>query len=290
MLFIEFGVRVTMKPEELEISTELSFIVEFDLNRTGMIEEIKTEFDIIRMCITQLGELGKDYVPMVDRLLVMPLRKLLCDKNSVLLKLVPDLRLSPIGGKEIELTDGLKVIHPCLSVASQEKWLPVKRWRKQRIAWFEKSAADLPDMYPAFVYISIMTRLNRLIENGVIRRSDKQRFESYFALKNVVFNGNEEDVYMRVDLADSSANTFIFSLLKKAGYYDLTVHEFIKHLSNKRGAHIDIGHSEVIELVNDPISELVKPTTCIAIQMILAVKQQIPELANYWPEMVLSEI
>ena len=161
---------------------------------------------------------------------------------------------------------------------------------KQIIARIEKSASDLPGMYPAFVYKSIMTKLDRLIENRVIKASDQQRFESYLELKNVVFNGNEEDVYMRVDSADASANTFIFSLLKKAGYYDSTVNEFIKHLSNKRGAHIDIGHSEVIELVNDPISELVKPTTCIALQMIWAVKHQVPELMNYWPEMELSQV
>lgn len=279
-----------MKPEEADITTELSFILEFDLNRAGMIEEIKTEFDIIRMCITQLDELGKDYVPMIDRLLVMPLRKLLCDKNSVLLKIVPNLKLSPIGSKEIDLVDGLKIIHPDLSVVPQEDWIPIKKWRKQVIARIDKSASDLPDMYPAFAYNSIIAKLNRMVENRIIRRNDQRRFESYFELKNVIFNGNEEDVFMRVDPTDLSANSFIFSLLKKAGYYDLTINEFIKHLSNKRGAHIDIGHSAVIELVNDPISELVKPTTCIALQMIWAVKQQVPELMNYWPEMKLIQV
>ena len=287
---IRYSRCITMKPEEVDISTELSFILEFDLNRAGMIEEIKTEFDIIRMCITQLDELGKDYVPMIDRLLVMPLRKLLCDKNSVLLKIVPNLKLPPIGNNEIDLKDGLKIIHPNLSVEPQEDWIPIKKWRKQVIARIEKSASDLPAMYPAFAYKIITTKLNRMVENRIIKPSDQQRFNSYFELKRVFFNGNEEDIFMRIDPTDSSANSFIFSLLKKAGYYDLTINEFIKHLSNKRGAHIDIGHSAAIELVNDPISELVKPTTCISLQMIWAVKHQVPELMNYWPEMKLNQV
>ena len=57
---------------------ELNFVEEFNLNRHGMIKEIETEFNIIRLCIQEMGELDAEYHPMLDRILVMPLRKLLC--------------------------------------------------------------------------------------------------------------------------------------------------------------------------------------------------------------------
>jgi hypothetical protein len=47
-----------------------------------MIKEIETEFDIIRLCLSELVELDIKYVPMINRILVIPLRKLLCEKNQ----------------------------------------------------------------------------------------------------------------------------------------------------------------------------------------------------------------
>ena len=74
---------MAMKLEESDIKSELSFVLEVELNRNGMIEEIKTEFDIIRMCLPYLNDLNKNYIPIINRIVVMPLRKLLCDDNSM---------------------------------------------------------------------------------------------------------------------------------------------------------------------------------------------------------------
>ena len=74
-------------------------------------------------------------------------------------------------------------------------------------------------------------------------------------------------------------------MLKKANYYDLSIYNFIKHLSDKRGAHIDVGHGPVIELVNQKDNNGHNLILCFAIQLIWAVKNQIPELSDYWPEM-----
>ena len=68
-----------------------------------------------------------------------------------------------------------------------------------------------------------------------------------------------------------------------------TMYNFLKHLSDKRGAHIDIGHSPVVEMANAPITDVITPVLCIAIQTIWAVKHQVPELANYWPGMEIPE-
>lgn len=75
----------------------------------------------------------------------------------------------------------------------------------------------------------------------------------------------------------------IFELMNKAGYYSLTIYDFIKHLSDKRGAHIDFGLAPLVKMMND--SNSITPIQCFALQLIFAAKEQIPELANYWPEL-----
>lgn len=264
----------------INMNPELSFVMEFNLGRKGMLKEIQTEFDIIRLCLTQLDELGKEYLPMLDRILVMPLRKLLCEQNSVLLKVAPDLKLSPLTGTEIQLDDKMKMIRPNLTIATQDKWIPVDEWLAQNIAWFDKTVSDLPDMIPEFVYENILNKL---------KKADKLIFEPLFKKKEVMYQGSMSTIHTRVDATDAQKNAIIFSMLKKIGYYDLSMYNFLKHLSDKRGAHIDIGHSPVVEMANAPITDVVTPVLCIAIQTIWAVKHQVPELANYWPGMDIPE-
>lgn len=90
----------------------------------------------------------------------------------------------------------------------------------------------------------------------------------------------------RVEPENTSANHRIFELMKKAGYYDLTVYDFIKHLSDKRGAHIDMEIAPLIKVVNGDKSQIFTPIVCFGLQLIYAAKKQIPELKNYWPEMI----
>lgn len=269
----ENGNKINMDPE-------LSFVMEFDLGRKGMIKEIETEFDIIRLCLVELKELGKEYLPMLDRILVMPLRKLLCEQNSVLLKVAPDLKLSPLTGREIELDNKMKMIRPNLTITSKDRWIPVDLWLAQNIAWFDKSVSDLPDMIPDFVYENILNKL---------KKADKTVFEPLFEAKEIIYKGTLTKIHTRVDASDSTKNATIYSTLKKIGYYDLSVYNFLKHLSDKRGAHIDIGHSPVVEMVNAPITDVITPVLCIAVQTIWAVKDQVPELANYWSGMEIPE-
>lgn len=264
----------------IEMEPELSFVMEFNLGRNGMIKEIETEFDIIRLCMTQLDALGKDYRSMLDRILVMPLRKLLCEKNSVLLKVAPNLKLSPLTGTVIEFDNGMKMIRPNLTITPQDQWLSIDDWLNQKIAWFDKTTTDLPDMIPTFVYETILNKFKKV---------DKNIFETMFEAQEVVYQGQVTQIYTRVDSRNESKNATIFSMLKSIGYYDLSVYNFIKHLSDKRGAHIDIGHSPVVSLVNSPVVNIITPILCIALQTIWAVKRQIPELSSYWSDMEIPE-
>lgn len=77
----------------------------------------------------------------------------------------------------------------------------------------------------------------------------------------------------------------IFELMKKAGYYDLTIFDFIKHLSDKRGAHIDPGIAPLIKNINGDKNRKITPIVSFAIQLIYAAKKQIPEMQDYWSEM-----
>ena len=76
-----------------DVQIELNFIDEFELSRQGMIDEIKTEFDIIRFCVSNMTKYKISAREMFDRIMIMPLRKLLCEKNSVLLKVCPDFNM-----------------------------------------------------------------------------------------------------------------------------------------------------------------------------------------------------
>ena len=77
---------------------ELNFVDEFNLKRHGMIMEIEQEFNTIKLCFQQTGLLDKQYQPMIDRIIVMPLRKLLCEESSVLLEVCPDFKMPPLLG------------------------------------------------------------------------------------------------------------------------------------------------------------------------------------------------
>ena len=67
---------------------ELNFITQFNLSRNGMILELKEEFNILRLAFSQISMLGDEYREMLDRIMVMPLRKLLFENQhaTILLK------------------------------------------------------------------------------------------------------------------------------------------------------------------------------------------------------------
>lgn len=261
--------------EQNNLNSELSFLTEFELSRKGMLKEIKTEFDIIRLCITQLNKIDKKFFPAIDRILVMPLRKLLCDKEPVLLKIEPNFKLPPFICKTIDTTDKLKFNFPFFKVVNQNEWIPINEWLEQKIAWFDKTVSDLPDSIPKATYKKIL---------NFLKGNDKKEFESLFKLNDNTVDESSEKVYTRIEPDDEAKNKIIFSFLKEVGYYDLTVYTFIKHLSDKRGAHIDTGFAPLINILNRPVEHNYSIASVMAIFVICSAKTQIPELAEYWTE------
>ena len=264
----------------LNLDPELSFIGEFELSRNGMIEEVKTEFNIVRLCMTEADNLGNEYLKMIDRILVMPIRKLLCEKNSVLLKISPDFKMSPLTGSIYELDGKLHITRPSFEVLAREKWIPLNDWLQKDIAYFDRTVDDLPDVFPEFVYLGIINKL---------KKADRQDFESLLQRRELEYKGKPSVVYLKKKPKDIDANKKIFSCLEAVGYNHLSIYNFLKHQSDKRGAHIDVGHSLVVEMINNPIEKNVTITLCIAIQMVYAAKVQIPELSDYWPNMPTLE-
>lgn len=269
-----------MKKLDKSYEVKLNFTDEFNLNRNGMIKEIKIEFDIIRLCFQELGDLGEQYDTMLDRILVMPLRKLLCENNSVLLQVCPDFKMPPLIGTPIKLMGEQIMVRPPFEVAKEELWLPVEDWLNQIISRFDRNAESTVTILPKHTYDGITKRLNaRKLKNL------KPRFESLYVSEETEYKGKVSEVYFKVDPNNASTNQEVFDILDQIGYNQLTIYDFIKHLSDKRGAHIDIGHSPVIGMVNQADVQRFTPVHYFAAEMIYAAKKQIPELSDYWVEM-----
>ena len=269
-----------MKNVDSTYKAELNFVDEFNLSRKGMILEIEQEFNTIKLCFQQTGLLDKQYQPMIDRMIVMPLRKLLCEQSSVLRAVCPDFKMPPLSGIEVEIGDNQKLIHAPFVTKTIDEWIPIDQWLEQMISWFERDENNIAQMLPKFSYEYILKRLNSKQFKHL-----KNEFASLFKCEQVEYRGEVMDVYVRVYPDNAEKNTRIYKILDEIGYNKLSLYNYLKHISDKRGAHIDVGHSLVVEIVNYADDEGLTPIHYFAAQMIYAAKKQVPELANYWPEM-----
>lgn len=271
---------MTMKNIDDTYKAELNFVDEFDLNRHGMILEIKQEFNIIMLCLQQTKLLDKQYRPVIDRIMVMPLRKLLCEQSSVLLMVCPEFKMPPLSGIEVKIGDNQHLVHTPFVKKEIEEWIPLAQWLEQSISWFDRDQNSIAQMLPKFSYECIVKRLN-----GKQFRYMKNEFVSLFESENVEYLGKVMEVYVRKYPNDLEKNIRIYEILDEIGYNKLSLYNYIKHISDKRGAHIDVGHSLIVEMVNSADKDGFTPIHYLAVQMIYAAKKQVPELNNYWPEL-----
>lgn len=262
----------------IKITSELNFLTEFELSRNGMIAEIINEFNVLRLAFSQKVELSNEYQEILDRIIVMPLRKLFFENQhtSILLKVCPDFRMPKLSGISYKGEDKLHIELAPYSTTDQSSWISVEDWGNQPIAYFDKRVADLPQAIPANTFQNIINKL---------KKEDKLVFSSLFDNCDVKYKGEINNVFIRKNPSDENANTQIYDIMDKAGYYKLTVYDFIKHLSDKRGAHIDPGIALLVKFINGNEATDITPIQCFAVQMIYAAKKQIPELVDYWPEM-----
>ncbi len=259
---------------------ELNFVDEFTLSRKGMISEIEQEFNTIKLCFQQTGLLDKQYQPVIDRMIVMPLRKLLCEQSSVLRAVCPGFKMPPLSGVEIEIGDNQKLIHAPFITKKMDEWILIDQWLEQVISWFERDENNIAQMLPKFSYEYIVKKLNSKQFKYM-----KNEFISLFRCEQVEYRGEAIDVYVRSYPDDSERNKRIYEILDEIGYNKLSLYNYIKHISDKRGAHVDVGHSLVVDIVNYADGDGLTPIHYFAAQMIYAAKKQVPELNNYWPEM-----
>ena len=215
---------------------------------------------------------------MLDCIAVMSLRKVLFENQhkTLILELCPDFKMPVISGIHFEGNDKLHLELAPYKFGKMESWISLEEWANQKIAYFDKDVSDIPEFIPDMTF--------QLILNKLKNKQGKIEFGQMFRKEKVEYKGEQIIGYKRNNPDDIASSHRIFELMKNAGYYDLTVYDFIKHLSDKRGAHIDMGISNLIKIINQD-DQIITPIICFGLQLIYAAKMQIPELKDYWPEM-----
>lgn len=78
----------------------------------------------------------------------------------------------------------------------------------------------------------------------------------------------------------------IYYLLTKAGYYSLNVYDYIKHLSDRRGAHIDFTIAPLVKIMKgNSKGKNITAVQGIALLLILTVRKEFLEVKGHWTEM-----
>ena len=239
----------TLHNQMKSIEPELNFTDEFTLSRNGIAKEIEADFDTIRLCLDLRGRYP-DKREVFNRIIAMPLRKLLCERtgDSALERLCP-------GFKE-------------------STWLPLEAWKKQIVAYFSRTENDFSGWLTSYAYNGIRNNL---------KGRDKTDFESYMQSEVALVGDEPSNGYgLKDNTPEGRARTY--ALMEKAGYNQLTIYDFIKHLADKKSAHIDQAVSILVSIVNKPGQGDFNLLECIGLQLIIAAKKQIPELNDYWPQ------
>ena len=265
----------TLHNQMKSIEPELNFTDEFTLSRNGIAKEIEADFDTIRLCLDLRGRYP-DKREVFNRIIAMPLRKLLCERtgDSALERLCPGSKMFPLDGHDSNLRNNLHVIRPPLGFQKESTWLPLEAWKKQIVAYFSRTENDFSGWLTSYAYNGIRNNL---------KGRDKTDFESYMQSEVALVGDEPSNGYgLKDNTPEGRARTY--ALMEKAGYNQLTIYDFIKHLADKKSAHIDQAVSILISIVNQPGQGDFNLLECIGLQLIIAAKKQIPELNDYWPQ------
>ena len=265
----------TLHNQMKSIEPELNFTDDFTLSRNGIAKEIEADFDTIRLCLDLRGRYP-DKREVFNRIIAMPLRKLLCERtgDSALERLCPGFKMFPLDGHDSNLQNNLHVIRPPLGFQKESTWLPLEAWKKQIVAYFSRTENDFSGWLTSYAYNGIRNNL---------KGRDKTDFESYMQSEVALVGDEPSNGYgLKDNTPEGRARTY--ALMEKAGYNQLTIYDFIKHLADKKSAHIDQAVSILVSIVNKPGQGDFNLLECIGLQLIIAAKKQIPELNDYWPQ------
>lgn len=265
----------TLHNQMKSIEPELNFTDEFTLSRNGIAKGIEADFDTIRLCLDLRGRYP-DKREVFNRIIAMPLRKLLCERtgDSALERLCPGFKMFPLDGHDSNLQNNLHVIRPPLGFQKESTWLPLEAWKKQIVAYFSRTENDFSGWLTSYAYNGIRNNL---------KGRDKTDFESYMQSEVALVGDEPSNGYgLKDNTPEGRARTY--ALMEKAGYNQLTIYDFIKHLADKKSAHIDQAVSILVSIVDKPGQGDFNLLECIGLQLIIAAKKQIPELNDYWPQ------
>ena len=281
------GITYEQKEEKQIYESELNFLFEFELSERGKVEQIERELDVIQFYIGLLNSLEKKSYDTFDYLIVMPIRKLLCEEKSILREVCPDFKMPKFDG-EVHVFDDenlqsklrIKVTH--FVVDPQKEWISLDDWLQSKIAWLDKTSDDVPIGFDEHIYQTIRNKVNKLnkIQKGII-----SEFDSFFRLEEMEMrDGNKCKVYRFVDREDEQKKERLFCILKQTGYYDLTLYDFLKGIADGRGAHIDKSMSPILKLVNITPYKGMSAIMVLAVQTMYAIAKQVKGLEKYLPQ------
>lgn len=215
----------TLHNQMKSIEPELNFTDEFTLSRNGIAKEIEADFDTIRLCLDLRGRYP-DKREVFNRIIAMPLRKLLCERtgDSALERLCPGFKMFPLDGHDSNLRNNLHVIRPPLGFQKESTWLPLEAWKKQIVAYFSRTENDFSGWLTSYAYNGIRNNL---------KGRDKTDFESYMQSEVALVGDEPSNGYgLKDNTPEGRARTY--ALMEKAGYNQLTIYDFIKHLADKK--------------------------------------------------------
>ena len=266
---------------------ELNFLFKFELSEQGIVEQIERELDVIQFFIGNLRIIEKKYYEMIDYQIVMSLRKLLCEEKSILRDLCPYFKMPKFEG-EVHILDDehfqskLRIIVTSFTVDPQKEWIPLDNWLQSRIAWFDKKPEDVPIGFDEHIFSIILNKVNKLNKT---RKGILSEFDSFFSLEEMYMrDGNKCKVHRFVDREDAQKRERLFNILRQAGYYDLTLYDFLKGIADGRGAHLDKSMVPLLKLVNITPYNGMSVIMLIAIQAMYAIAKQIKGLEQYLPQ------
>ena len=251
------------------LNYEVNFLTEEKLSRAGAIQAIEAEFKLIQLWQSMSLSFGSQARDILDCFMALSLRKMLCDEDSILLKLCSDFKMPKLQGHIFSMPDmKLTEIHPQNEIAPRDEWVPVTDWLKQKIAWIDKGISDIPDSYEDSFFRAIVERIG-----------DRHQFETLFEC--VESSSSNKTIKTWVIKDKIKGKERAFELLKNKGYYDLTIRKMIKHIADKNGAHIDDKSSLWVRVANTAEDHRYSAISIFASQMICAAANQISELSQF---------
>lgn len=260
------------------LNYEVNFLTEDDqLSGYLLSNTIKKEFDFIRSCQGMSTLFGYDAKSALDNYIALSLRKLLCDKESLIRKICPSFRMPPLSGK-LFICNGekddmkLKKIETNIVVKPESEWISLDEWLNEKIAWIEKDSSSIPDGYSDSFF--------SMLSNKIAQKDFTDLFECIYL---------EKDIIWKIKNPQRDKQT-VYEILRSYGYYDLNIRTLIKHIADKNGAHLDDKKSLWIRMANDSSDINTSAISAFATQMIYAATKQIVSLKDYYTVPQMMEI